>query len=69
MHGNADQLGCGIWSNEGNWDERDRRERGDGLNKPKENYLLTNGILPLIQTDRLALESIGELPPLCYSEI
>jgi len=30
--------------------------------KTAKNCLLTNGVLPLIQTDRLALESIGKLP-------
>jgi hypothetical protein len=29
--------------------------------KHGKNCLLTNGVLPLIQTDRLALESIGKL--------
>ena len=30
--------------------------------KTAKNCLLTNGVLPLIQTDRLALESIGKVP-------
>jgi len=34
--------------------------------KHGKNCLLTNGVLPLIQTDRLALESIGKLPPVIH---
>ena len=34
--------------------------------KPAKNCLLTNGVLPLIQTDRLALESIGQPPPVIH---
>jgi hypothetical protein len=36
-------------------------ENGLNIRNRGKNCLLTNGVLPLIQTDRLALESIGEL--------
>jgi hypothetical protein len=36
--------------------------------KSGRNCLLTNGVLPLIQTDRLALESIGKLPSIIHDQ-
>lgn len=51
-----------VEDKENDEDGSGEKEEGD-VDDYRKNCLLTNGVLPLLrQTDRLALESIGELP-------